>query len=114
MKEILTEIATSTAQSIGTEFLAALVRSMREAMEVKLVFITVGMGEPPRRARSVASWQQSGPADAQEYDLEGTPCRFVYNGETLIISEGLSISSFQKMKNMRGTSVFRSGVFTIV
>lgn len=89
MKEILTEIATSTAQSIGTEFLAALVRSMREAMEVKLVFITVGMGEPPRRARSVASWQQSGPADAQEYDLEGTPCRFVYNGETLIISEGL-------------------------
>ena len=45
MQEVLIEIATNTAQAIGTEFLAALVRSTREAMEAKLVFITVGVGE---------------------------------------------------------------------
>ena len=89
MQEILNEIATSTMTVIGTEFLTALVKSMREAMEVNLVFITVGMGEPPRRARSVASWQQGGIEESHEYDLEGTPCRLVYEGETLTISEGL-------------------------
>lgn len=89
MREILSEIATSTAQSIGTEFLAALVKSMREAMDAKLVFITAGIGDPPTRARSMASWQKDGPRDAFEYDLEGTPCRLVYDGETLVVSEGL-------------------------
>lgn len=88
-REILSEIAASTAQAIGTEFLAALVKSMREAMEAKLVFITVGVGEPPRRARSLASWWRGGPREAFEYDLEGTPCRLVYEGEALVISEGL-------------------------
>lgn len=89
MREILSEIAASTAQSIGTEFLASLVKSMREAMEAKLVFITTGVGEPPRRARSMASWQQDGQLEAFEYDLEGTPCRLVYDGQTMVVSEGL-------------------------
>jgi signal transduction histidine kinase len=88
-REILSEIAASTAQAIGTEFLAALVKSMRDAMEAKLVFITVGIGEPPHRARSLASWWQAGPREVSEYDLEGTPCRLVYDGEALVISEGL-------------------------
>ena len=30
-----------------------------------------------------------GPREAFEYDLEGTPCRLVYDGETLVVSEGL-------------------------
>ena len=88
-RKILSEIAVGTAQAIGTEFLAALVKSMREAMEAKLVLITIGVGEPPLRARSLASWWQGGPREAFEYDLEGTPCRLVYDGESLVISEGL-------------------------
>ena len=76
-------------QSIGTPFLAALVKSMRGAMEATLVFITTGIGTPPLRAHSMASWQENGIKDAFEYDLEGTPCRLVYKGEALIISEGL-------------------------
>jgi signal transduction histidine kinase len=101
MREILSEIAASTAHSIGTEFLAALVKSMREAMEAKLVFITTGLGEPPRRARSLASWQQGGPLDAFEYDLEGTPCRLVYEGETMVISQGL-YRQFEKEPGYEG------------
>ena len=101
MREALIEIATNTAQAIGTEFLAALVRSMREAMEAKLVFITVGVGEPPRRARSVASWQEGTQREPFEYDLEGTPCRLVYEGETLVISEGL-YKRFEKEKGFEG------------
>ena len=101
MREILSEIATSTAHSIGTEFLAALVKSMREAMEATLVFITTGLGEPPRRARSMASWQQNGPLEAFEYDLEGTPCRMVYDGQTVVVSEGL-YRRFEREKGYEG------------
>ncbi len=98
MREILSEIAASTAQSIGAAFLASLVKSTREAMDAKLVFITTGIGEPPRRARSMASWQQDGPLETFEYDLEGTPCRLVYEGETIVVSEGL----YRRFKNDAG------------
>ena len=101
MQHILSEIAAGTAQSIGTEFLAAVVRSMREAMDVRLVLITAGVGEPPRRARSVASWRQGGSTASIEYDLEGTPCRLVYDGQTLVVSEGL-YRRFEKERGYEG------------
>lgn len=89
MRELLSEIAVSTAQSVGLEFLTALVRSIRRAMEAQLVFITTGLGEPPIRARSLVAWERERAREPFEYDLEGTPCRIVYGGETLVISEGL-------------------------
>ena len=98
MQGILSQIARDTAQSIGVEFLAALVKSIREAMEANLVFITTGVGNPAHRARSMASWRKSGPNDSFEYDLEGTPCRLVYNGETVVISKAL----YQRFPRDRG------------
>lgn len=87
MDSILSEIALSTAQSIGTPFLAGLVKSMRTAMDATVVFVTVGVGKPALRARSISSWREDGSESSFEYDLEGAPCRLVYNGETLIVSE---------------------------
>jgi len=88
--DILQEIAESTAQAIGTAFLAALVKSMREAMDVDIVLITTGVGEPPVKARSLACWRKDASGeDIAEYDLEGTPCRLVYDGETVVITKGL-------------------------
>lgn len=98
MQGILSQIARDTVQSIGVEFLAALVKSIREAMEANLVFITTGVGNPAHRARSMASWRKSGPNDSFEYDLEGTPCRLVYNGETVVISKAL----YQRFPRERG------------
>lgn len=89
MDAILSEIALSTAQSIGTAFLAGLVKSMRTAMDATIVFVTIGVGKPALRARSISSWREDGKDTSFEYDLEGTPCRLVYNGETLTISEGV-------------------------
>ena len=62
---------------------------MRTAMDVKLVFITTGLGDPARRARSMASWRPDGREETLEYDLEGTPCRLVYDGQVVVVSEGL-------------------------
>ena len=62
---------------------------MRIAMDATLVFVTVGVGKPPVRARSISSWSENGDEEGFEYDLEGTPCLLVYGGETVTVSEGL-------------------------
>lgn len=88
-RDILSEIAASTAQAVGKDFLAALVRSMREAMDASLVLITVGVGSPPTRARSIACFQTRPVNEVTEYDLEGVPCRLVYEGQTVVIPKRL-------------------------
>ncbi|MGL4238456.1 ATP-binding protein [Tabrizicola sp.] len=62
---------------------------MRLAMDASLVFVTVGVGKPPVKARSISSWSDDGDEKSFEYDLEGTPCLLVYGGETMTVSEGL-------------------------
>lgn len=89
MKDILSEIASRTAQSIGTPFLAELVRTIRKTMDASLVFIAVGVGKPVQKAQSLSSWEKDGDNSSFKYDLDETPCRLVYRGQTLIISEGL-------------------------
>ncbi len=82
-------IARATAGEIGTEFLAALVRSMHAAMDVSIAFITRAIGDPPTRARASYSWKKEGFAFPDEYELEGTPCRLVYQGQHLLVPEQL-------------------------
>ena len=82
-------IAQATAGDIGMEFLSSLVRSMRAAMDVSVAFITRGVGEPPLRARAAYSWKRTGVSFPDEYDLEGTPCRLVYDGQHVLIPEQL-------------------------
>lgn len=71
MQSILAEIALNTAHSIGAPFLAGLVKSMRTAMDAKVVFITVGVGKPVLRARSISSWTEDGKDRASSMTLRG-------------------------------------------
>ena len=82
-------IAEATAGEIGTEFLNALVRAMRDAMDVSVAMISRGIGEPPVRVRASFSWRKPGSKFPDEYDLEGTPCQLVYQGQTLLVPEQL-------------------------
>lgn len=82
-------IAESTAAEIGTDFLSALVRCMHDAMDVSVALITRGVGEPPVRARAAFSWKKAGSKFPDEYDLEGTPCKLVYQGQRLLVPEEL-------------------------
>ena len=82
-------IAESTAAEIGTDFLSALVRCMHDAMDVSVALITRGIGEPPVRARAAFSWRKAGATFPEEYDLEGTPCSLVYQGQQLLVPEEL-------------------------
>jgi signal transduction histidine kinase len=83
-------IAEATAAEVGKDFLAALVRSMHEAMEVGVAIITRGIGDPPVGARASLSWKKAGSSFPDEYELEGTPCKIVYGGQTLVLPEQLS------------------------
>lgn len=82
-------IAEATAGEIGTEFLNALVRAMRDTMDVSVAMITRGIGEPPKRVRASFSWRKPGSTFPDEYDLEGTPCQLVYQGQNFLVPEQL-------------------------
>lgn len=82
---LLARIAESTSGEIGDLFLASLVDSLRGAMDVSFAIISVGLGNPPRRLRSLYAWQDGGPVRDVEYDLAGTPCEAVFRGERLNI-----------------------------
>jgi signal transduction histidine kinase len=87
--DLFHRIAMSVAGEVGTDFLAALVRSMREAMDVGVAMITRGVGEPPVRARASWSWRRQGGQAPIEYELEGTPCHLVYQGRHLVVPREL-------------------------
>ena len=87
--DLFYRIAMSVAGEVGTELLAALVRSMRDVMDVGVAMITRGIGEPPVRARASWSWRRQGSHDPIEYDLEGTPCHLVYQGRHLLVPKAL-------------------------
>jgi signal transduction histidine kinase len=87
--DLFYRIAMSVAGEVGTELLAALVRSMRDVMDVGVAMITRGIGEPPLRARASWSWRRQGSHDPIEYDLEGTPCHLVYQGRHLLVPKAL-------------------------
>lgn len=88
-RDAIQVIAEATAAEIGSDFLSALVRSMHEAMDVSVALITRGVGDPPVRARASFSWRKAGTRFPDEYDLEGTPCKLVYQGQQILVPEAL-------------------------
>jgi len=81
-------VAEGTARELGQEFLAAMVRSLREAMEVSIALVTVGVGHPISRARPIHYWRADG-TELVEYDLSEVPCARVYEGEEVLVPADL-------------------------
>lgn len=84
-------LAASIAGKFGNEYLAALVRDLHGVMSVNLTMITVGLGNPPIRARARLSWRDGEFGVPIEYDLEGTPCELVYRGQVIIIPKEVAV-----------------------
>ena len=81
-------VAEGTARELGVEFLTAMVRSLKEAMEVSIALVTVGIGQPISRARPIHYWRADGTAIV-EYDLSEVPCARVYEGEEVVVPADL-------------------------
>lgn len=81
-------VAEGTARELGQDFVRAMVRSLKEAMEVSIALVTVGVGHPISRARPIHYWRADG-TDLVEYDLAEVPCARVYEGEEVIVPADL-------------------------
>lgn len=100
-RDAVYSLAASTAGAIGNEFLVALVHHLHEVMPVSLALITQGIGRPPSRARAIFSWRDGEKGVPIEYDLEGTPCELVYEGQTLVVPDQLSIRFPKEAERLR-------------
>lgn len=83
-------LAASTAASVGNEFLTALVKALSHLLPVNLCFIAVGIGDPPHRARALFAWKDGETGVPLEYELEGSPCWLVYQGQEILIPSQLA------------------------
>ncbi len=85
--EFLRSLVEGTVASTGTDFLRELVRHLAGALGIRYAF--VGYLMPESRIRTLAFWKGDGYLDQVEYDLEGTPCTKVINGETCHYAQGV-------------------------
>ena len=80
--ERLKRLALKTASKVGNEFFDEVVLTLAEILEVSHMSITVCLQQPPKRVRTLAICAKNNLCDNMEYDLEGTPCRVVYDQGT--------------------------------
>lgn len=83
--EFLRALVEGTVASTGGEFLRELVKHVSAALGIRYAF--VGYLLPASRIRTLAFWKGDGYVDEVEYDLDGTPCTKVIQGETCHYAE---------------------------
>jgi signal transduction histidine kinase len=71
---LLRLIATGTSAEIGESFFQSLTRNLALALQVRYVFVTECLDQPPTRVRTLAFWADDHFGEPMEYDLAGTPC----------------------------------------
>ncbi|WP_447601142.1 sigma 54-interacting transcriptional regulator [Nitrospira sp. Nam80] len=78
--EFLRSLVEGTVASTGGDFLRELVRHVAAALGIRYAF--VGYLLPESRIRTLAFWKGDGYLDQVEYNLDGTPCMKVIEGDT--------------------------------
>lgn len=89
--DLLLKIAESISGEVGSDFLKALVTALKDTMDVSVALITVGEGQPSKRARAIYALKNGEPAQDIAYDLAGTPCAVVYTGQRVLVPCDLAL-----------------------
>jgi transcriptional regulator with GAF, ATPase, and Fis domain len=82
---LLRAITEGTASVSGSAFFSSLVQQLAVALQVRRVYLAECL--PNNRARSRAVWMGAEFRPNFEYDLAGTPCMKVAEGETCVYSQ---------------------------
>ncbi len=88
-EETLRSIVEGTAAVTGGEFFYLLVRHLASALKVRYAFVTKCRDEKKTRVRTLAFWAGDDFGENFEYDLAGTPCYKVIEGEACHYSHDL-------------------------
>ena len=80
-EQIFYKVTQKIAELSGVPFFQALVAALAKFLKIRYVFITECQDFPTTRVRSIAFWADQGFSDNIEYELAGTPCEKVINGE---------------------------------
>ncbi len=86
-EETFRAIVVGTASSTGSDFFPSLVRHMASALGVRYAFITEC--DDGKRAKALAFWNHDSFGENFEFDVAGTPCMKVVNGEICHYRENL-------------------------
>jgi len=86
-EETFRAIVVGTASSTGSDFFPSLVRHMATALHVRYAFITEC--DDGKHAKALAFWNGKGFGDYFEFDVAGTPCMKVVQGEVCHYRENL-------------------------
>ncbi|HTJ86552.1 MAG TPA: sigma 54-interacting transcriptional regulator [Terriglobales bacterium] len=78
-EETFRAIVVGTASATGSDFFPSLVKHMAAALRVRYAFIT--SCDDAKRAKALAFWKGDDFGETFEFDLEGTPCQKVVQGE---------------------------------
>ena len=78
--QALHEISAGTASEVGEKFFQSLVEHLAQAMNVSMAFVGE-FTDVPGRVRTLAFWSGGKQLGPIEYELAGTPCEEVYDGE---------------------------------
>jgi len=79
--EMLWAVLDGTALAPGAAFFPALVNRLAAALAVQYVFVAECTDDTHTRVRTLAFWNRDALADNIEFDLDGTPCEAVINGQ---------------------------------
>ena len=86
-EETFRAIVVGTASSTGSDFFPSLVKHMAAALRVRYAFITAC--DDGKHAKALAFWEGDRFGKTFEFDLEGTPCMKVVQGEICQYSDQL-------------------------
>ena len=80
-EQTLRLIVEGTASVTGEEFFRSLVRSLSTSLNVRYALVSGCIDAPPTRVCTYAFWQGNEFGENEEYDLYGTPCEQIFNGQ---------------------------------
>jgi PAS domain S-box-containing protein len=79
-EQALRLIVEGTAAKTGDEFFNSCVRYLAEMLQVKYALVTEFGDEPKTRVRTLAFWCSGAINENLEYELQGTPCEHILQG----------------------------------
>lgn len=87
--QLMVRIAQVTSQHVGDDFFSKLCATLVEVFGAELAFVTRAKNTPTTRVKVLSQCATTALRIPDEYDLEGTPCELLYDGQGHIVPAGV-------------------------